>query len=439
MEQNGASGVGQAVNIPERDETAEPAEELGILAGSPAGMALLALIALNLLDFVDRSLLSGAQPVIQRQLHATDARLGGVTSGFFIAYMVAAPLVGWLGDRLPRRILVPLSVIWWSCALGAATLGTNFRWFPLGYIMVGIAQASFGVYSVAMVSDYYPRANRTRALSLFLLAMNGGRALGIPLGGSLAESFGWQTPFRLMAAVGLILGLWAMKFFYEPGQPVAPRSDSLASGGSRPSAFSAILSKGYLGAALGLAMVNFVLGGLSVWLPTYLCRFAGYSVSRAGATVGAITLVCGIGGTWFGGVLGEKLYRGDQRGLYWMSAGCLLLAVPFAFTILSYSQGPILFGIIGTQLFVFLTIGPLNAALLNSVPSWMRSTAVAIEIFLIHALGDGLSPRLIGVISDARGLRLGLATTAVALTIGGLLVFAGTEKTPVFEGDPAQR
>jgi predicted MFS family arabinose efflux permease len=403
---------------------------LGIFSRTEVGVALVAVIALNLLNHIDRNLLAGAQPVIQKALQASDSRMGAVSSRFFIAYMLAAPLLGWLGDRFPRRVLVPACVVWWSCALGIATLGRDFGLFPLAYTMVAIAEAAFGVYAVVLISDYYPHANRSKALSLFILAMTCGRALGFPLGGWLAQTFGWRFPFRLMALVGLLLGLLAVRFLFEPKERRVAPAEASASGKDRRLPFRALLSKGYLLAVLGLAMENFALGGLSVWLPTYLHRFAGYSVAHAASVLGVIALACGTGGTWLGGVMGEKLLRRDHRALYWISAVSFALAIPCVVAILAESRGLILGGVLGVQLFLFMNMGPLNAAILNSVPASVRSTAIATSLFLIHALGDAISPHLIGLISDARGLRAGLATTIAALVAGVVLLVIGAQGAP---------
>jgi MFS family permease len=400
-------------------------------------MALVILVVLNLLNYVDRNLLAGAQPIIQGALHLKDARLGGLSSLFFVAYMFAAPLVGWLGDRLQRRILVPAAVMWWSCALGAATIARNFSWFPYAYMMVGVGEASFGVYAVAMLSDYFPHANRTRALSLFFLAMNCGRALGIPVGGWLAESFGWQMPFRIMAALGLLLGLLAVKFLFEPGSLARSRVEPNKKETPQKHALRSLLSRAYVCSVLGLAMENFAIGAITVWLPTYLYRYAGYTVGRAAGILGVVTLVFGIIGTWAGGVLGERFLLRDRRALYWISAASLLLAAPFVAITLAPAPRLVLIGIVGTQLFVFLNLGPLNTAILNSVPRSVRSTAIAVALFVIHALGDAVSPRLIGLISDVRGLRMALLTTVAALTLGGFVVLLGASGAPLQDQDIA--
>jgi hypothetical protein len=85
------------------------------------------------------------------------------------------------------------------------------------------------------------------------------------------------------------------------------------------------------------------------------------------------------------------------------------------------------------EFFLFLNTGPLNAAIVNSVSSGVRSSAIALELFLIHMLGDTFSPQIIGAISGASNLRIGLGLTLITLILSGVLLFAGARFAPVLE------
>src|ERR1700741_3791799 len=86
---------------------------------SPAhteGLALFLLTALNLFNFIDRYILPGVQPLIQKEFAVTDAQMGLLTTVFFFVYMFAAPLTGWLGDHFPRKPLIIAGALLWSIA-----------------------------------------------------------------------------------------------------------------------------------------------------------------------------------------------------------------------------------------------------------------------------------------------------------------------------------
>src|SRR5215467_15211850 len=75
---------------------------------------LAVLTTLSLLNYIDRNMLLGVQPLVQKEFHINDAQTGFLTSVFFFCYMIAAPLVGWMGDRFPRKIIVLIGIVFWS-------------------------------------------------------------------------------------------------------------------------------------------------------------------------------------------------------------------------------------------------------------------------------------------------------------------------------------
>src|SRR3979411_1992614 len=134
-----------------------------------AAWALGLLTALNLFNFIDRYVLPGVQPLVQREFRVTDERIGALTTAFFVTYMVAAPLTGWLGDRVPRKPLVAAGALLWGVpplfsapALSATVLGYGRLYFRDA--IVGIGEATFSVFAPAMIADMYPEEARNRVL-----------------------------------------------------------------------------------------------------------------------------------------------------------------------------------------------------------------------------------------------------------------------------------
>ena len=164
---------------------------------SPALGTVLLLIALNLLNYLDRYILNGAQPLIQSEFHATDEMMGRLTTALFFFYMFAAPASGWLGDWLRRKPLIITGAILWSLA----TLGTAFVHTYWGLFarraLVGVGEATFGIYAPAVLADFYPERDRNRILSIFYLAIPVGAALGYLAGGELGSLWGQAlSPLR---------------------------------------------------------------------------------------------------------------------------------------------------------------------------------------------------------------------------------------------------
>jgi MFS family permease len=400
-----------------------------------ATLALVLLTALNFVNFIDRYILPGVQPLVQKDFGINDQQAGALTFWFFLTYMFAAPLTGWLGDHFPRKPLIVAGAILWSaCNLFTATVHSYFS-LNLRHAALGIGEASFSIYAPAMLSDYFPEEQRNRVLTIFYIAIPVGAAMGYVLGGVLGSAYGWRFPFYVSAAPGIVIALLIAFFMREPKRGESERLKATA---SRSTVAGMFKNPEYRFATIGMAMVVFSLGGISAWLPTFLSRIGGYSLSDAGKLTGLVTLIGGLAGTAVGGWLAQLWMRTNYRALYLVSAWSALLAVPPAL-LAFFGPRPFMIPAIGLAVFcIFLGNGPLNAAIVNSVSATVRSTAIAVELFLIHALGDAPSPRVIGAVSDASNLRMGLAVTLLTMLIAaGILFYGARYATPLDAEEPA--
>jgi MFS family permease len=395
-----------------------------------ATMALGLLTALNLFNFIDRYVLPGVQPLVQREFHASDERMGALTYAFFITYMLAAPLTGWLGDRVPRKPLVVAGALLWSVAtLFSATVHTYGQLY-FRHAIVGIGEATFSVFAPAMIADMYPEEARNRVLSLFYLSIPVGAALGYLIAGQLGSSYGWRMPFLVSAAPGALIAVLILFMVPEPRRGAA---DRLPATPTRATIRGVLINPGYWSATLGMAMLVFTMGGISVWLPTFLFRVEGYSLPRSTQLLGAVTVIDGILGTIAGAWVAQRWLKRDRRALYLVSAWSAVLTFPAAMMVFFGPRALLLPSILLAEFFLFLNTGPLNTAIVNSVSAQVRSFAIALNLFLIHALGDAPSPLLIGAVSDRHGLRLGLGLTLVALILSATILFLGSRFAPALQ------
>ncbi len=392
-----------------------------------AAWALGLLTALNLCNFIDRYVLPGVQPLVQREFHATDERMGALTYAFFITYMLAAPLTGWLGDRIPRKPLVVAGALLWSVATLLTATVHSYDQLYFRHAIVGIGEATFSVFAPAMISDMYPEQARNKVLSVFYLSIPVGAALGYLIAGQLGSAYGWRMPFLVSAAPGVVIALLIWFYVREPRRGATDRLHATA---VRATFAGLFRNPGYWSATLGMAMLVFTLGGISVWLPTFLSRLEGYTLLQANQVLGAVTVVDGILGTAIGGWLAQRWLRRNHRALYLISAISALMALPAAVVVFFGPHRLVIPAILVAEFFLFLNTGPLNAAIVNSVSAAIRSTAIAMNLFVIHALGDAFSPRLIGAISDQHGLRLGLGATLIALVLSAAILFQGARYAP---------
>src|SRR5947209_4504152 len=252
-------------------------------------LMLALLTGINILNYIDRSILFGVQTLIQNEFHASNAAMGKLTSAFFICYMVAGPVMGWMGDRYSRKIIVAVGIFIWSGFTLLTWVTHTYNQLLFRHTIVGIGEASYATIAPTLVADLFPVERRGRMLSVFYLGLPVGSALGILLGGPLGEHFGWRVPFMLAGIPGFML---AMIFFFLP-EPERGQTEVAESSVERSTVRGLIRNGAFLTACLGMAMYTFAVGGLQVWIPTFLHRVRGMSVSRAAITFGLIAAING--------------------------------------------------------------------------------------------------------------------------------------------------
>jgi len=385
-----------------------------------ARFALLLLTALNFFNYVDRNVLFAVQPLIQHEFKIDDAQMGFLTTVFFICYMVAAPLIAPLADRYPRKWIMAAGAVVWSIATLLSAVTNNYDELLLRHLIVGIGEATFVVIAPAFLADLFPESIRGRVMGLFYLSLPVGSAFGYVVGGVLGHHYGWRMPFMVGAIPGLILAM-GMLFVREPERGA---SDRLANSIERGTFRGLLRNRAFWTVTLGMAMMTFAVGGMQVWMPTFLTRVRGVPLDRANLVFGGMTVIAGTVATLFGGWLGDRLLRRSPAAYQLVSATGMLLSIPVVIGAI-YLTGSIMYVcILLGEFFILLNTAPLNAALVNSVAAPIRATAIAVNLFVIHLLGDAFSPTLIGFISDRTNLQIGMAAMIVAVALsGGILVY----------------
>jgi MFS family permease len=405
---------------------------------SPAVATLSLLIALNLLNYIDRYILPGELSLIQREFHATDHQMGALTTALFIFYMIAAPLTGWLGDRYPRKPLIITGAVMWSLATLATVWVHGYWTFYIRQAFVGIGEATFGIFAPAVLADFYPERERNRILSIFYLAIPVGAALGYLAGGELSFGGVWRRPFFICAIPGFIIAALYGWWGREPERGSSDRVKSIAHRPTFREQFRNLLglfrNPAFLTATFGLATLTFAMGGISNWVPEFLHRSAGFSVANASLMVGGATVVDGIAGTLVGGWIAQRWLRTNHRALYLLSFWSVALTLPCGVLLFFGPHACAIPALFAAEFFLFLNTGPLNAAIVNSVSAPVRATAVSINLFIIHCFGDTFSPQIIGAISDrTKSLSLGLGATLIFLIISCVILWNGARYAPLME------
>jgi len=388
--------------------------------------ALLILTALNLLNYIDRSVLFAVQPLVQAEFRVTKTQLGYLTSAFLAFYMIAAPFAGPLADRYSRKVIIVLGAFFWS-GLTLLTAVTHTYWeLLLRHTLVGIGEATFVTIAPSLVADLFPEDVRGRIFGIFYLAIPVGTAAGYLLGGKLGPSLGWRYPFYVAALPGFLL---ALILFFIP-EPPRGQYDSRKETRERATLLGLARNPAFLTVTLGMAAGTFSLGGLQVWMPTFLSSARGYSLEAANLMFGKIVVVAGIIASLAGGWLGDKLLPRMKSSYYFISALSMGIGIPVMIVGL-FSQGRFMLPAIAISAFLLLVnTSPLNTALVNAVGPHIRATAIAVNIFIFHLLGDVPSPTLMGYVADHHSLQSAFILPIIAMAVSSAILFYGMKFAP---------
>ncbi len=407
-------------------------------AKTNAWVALLLLTGLNFINYIDRSILFAVQELVKAEFVLSDKQIGFLTSAFFVCYMIAAPLIAPLADRYPRKWIMAAGALVWSVATLLSAVTHNYDELLLRHLIVGIGEATFVVISPAFISDLFPENRRGRVLSIFYLAIPAGTALGYLIGGYLGHAHGWRMPFLVCAIPGFVLALGVCLL----KEPQRGASDHLADSLERGTVRGLLRNKAYWTVSLGMAMMTFAVGGLQVWMPTFLVAHARRAAGTRQSFVRLMTLFSGIVATLFGGWLGDRLLRRTPAAYQLVSAVGMALSIPAMVVAIYFIGTPMYAAIFLGEFLLLLNTAPLNAALVNSVSARIRATAIAVNLFTIHILGDAFSPTLIGWISDKTNLQAGFFSTIIAVVLSAAILFYGMRFAPALppgdgNGNPA--
>jgi MFS family permease len=388
--------------------------------------ALLLLTSLNLLNYADRNVLFAVQPLVQDEFHLTNTQLGYLTSAFLGFYMIAAPFVGPLADRYSRKLIIVLGALFWSGLTLLTAVTHTYTELLIRHTLVGVGEATFVTIAPTFVADLFSEDKRGRILGVFYLALPVGSAAGYLLGGSLATQHGWRFPFYIAAAPGFLVAL-AVMFLREPKRG---QFDTLKETPERATVLGLVRNPAFLTATLGMAAMTYSLGGIQVWMPQFLYSERHYSLKDANFLFGIIIVGDGILAALAGGWLGDYLLPRMKSSYYMVSAASMLLGVP-VMTVALFVKGPLMIPAIAcAAFFLLLNTSPLNAAVINSVGAHIRATALAVNIFIIHILGDVPSPTMMGWVADHRSLQMAFVLPIIAMVISSAILFYGMKFAP---------
>jgi len=404
--------------------------------------ALLLLLAINLFNYIDRQILAEVEPDIRKTFfaHAAPAsapaashvpwahtQTGMLAPAFLLAYLVMAPIFGWVADRASRWLLIGICVLIWTLASGASGLAATFNALLISRVVVGIGEAGYGPAAPTILSDLYPRSHRSSVLAWFYMAIPVGSALGYLIG-ALLKPYGWRYAFYSVVPGGLLLGVLCL-FMRDPARGQAdPNAAARQPRKAKLRDYLTIFTTpSFMLDTAGMAAMTFAIGGIAFWMPDYLEGRAG-SPEHVGIVFGVVVAVAGILATLLGGIVGDVAAR-HLSGAYFLVCSCAIFISVIFVLLMARSPFPRAWVYLFLAVFfLFFNTGPSNTILVNVIHPSLRVTAFGINIFVIHLLGDALSPPLLGRIIDHysaagpdAGWRAAFYVVSAFLVVGGIL------------------
>lgn len=407
-----------------------------------ARLAFIVLLTINILNYADRSVLSAVLPKIQTEFLLTNTELGLLASSFLLIYALTTLPLGIWADASPRKNIVALCVGVWSIATTLGGLTRNFVQLFITRTFLGIGEAGYAPASLSMLGDLFPREQRGRILSYWSVGNLIGTALGLILGGLIADAYGWRWAFYVVGIPGLITAFLIWRAI-EPERGVFDREgetdNSLhASHGSVGKDFWKSVGKltkiPTYWILLGAFIFSFfTIGSAQVWIPSYFVREFGLGLGQAGAISGGVLAGGSLIGTLAGGWLADFMQRRRPEGRLIVATFAFLFGAPLTLLALSiHSLTPFIAVFIIAIICLSLCLGPLNAVIQDIIAPEIRSTAIGLVLLFAHLLGDAASPLVVGAIADMvvgkspLGLGFALITTApTCLFIAGIICLIG--------------
>jgi predicted MFS family arabinose efflux permease len=393
-----------------------------------AWSALALLLGINLFNYIDRQILAALEPEIRSTFFAPNdpnamTRTGLLGDAFLITYMVSAPLLGWMADRFSRWLIIGCAVALWSLASGATGLAGSFGILIATRVLVGIGEGGYGPAAPTLLADLFPLEARGRVLAVFCSAIPVGSALGYVLGGQVGARYGWRHAFYLVTLPGLVLALFC--FFRRDPRTTNTTKQRIHIGDY----LRLFRIRSFTFNTLAQAAMTFAVAGLGFWIAEYL-RFRGQPPASGKTIFGGVTVLAGLTSTLFGGWIADRLRPRFPSADFLISGWGMIVACPI-FIISLYVPFPVAWLPMFLAIFcLFLNTGPSNTAIANvSLPA-VRAMAFALNIFVIHVLGDLLAFPSIGFVGGHANIRIAFLCLTAVMLVSGIIWLAGMKYLP---------
>jgi len=280
---------------------------------------LTVLTLINLVNWIDRQIIYPLFPLLKDEFHVSYTQLGWLVAAFSLVHAVGSFGLGCLADRTSRKRVISYGILFWSGATFASGLTGPFRSLLTARALVGAGEAAYVPSANAIISASFPQRIRARVQGVFDLGMFTGGALGLALGGILAQWVGWRPAFFIVGLPGLVLALSVVRL-PEPPRAATPQ---------RVPVFDLLRVPAYVLVLVSGWFISFAGYSYVIWGTEFVYRYKGFSLSQAGILLGSVSVLAGILGVMTGAVIADRLAAAFSWGRALVPALGFLVSAPF--------------------------------------------------------------------------------------------------------------
>ena len=395
----------------------------------PGRNGALALLTLGVIICnVDRMVIAILFVPIQREFGLHDWQLGLLTGlGFTAFYAGGSFFFARLAERRDRVLILSIAIGIWSVMTLICGMATSFAQLLLARMGVGAAESGCQPISHSLISDFYEQDERPFATGIYAAGALAGGLVALPLGGWIAQAFGWRAALIAVGLPGLLVALALRLSVRDRWRgPNAPAQ--AVTGETLGPALRAILADAALfNAIIGAVLFTIASAASLSFGPLYLIRAYGLDTAQAGLAYGVCSGATAIGANVLIGWLTSRLVKRDLSWAPRVAAIGSFFMLPSACLFLLAPTLPLaLLGLAIKSIAGVVWLGPIIATVQMVAPPHRRATAAACLVASYTLIGFGLGPVLAGGIADLLRPRLGeMAIGGGLLALQPFAVWAG--------------